>query len=332
MPKISVVMPAYNAEKYIGEAIDSILNQTFTDFEFIIINDGSTDRTKEIILEYDDSRIVLLENEKNSGIVVTLNKGLDAAKGEYIARMDADDIAVPERLKIQVEYMDKHLEVGVLGAGIRIFGDDIEPYDRVFTTNPEQLKSELIFNSCVAHPTVMIRKAVLDSEHFRYDKNYAGAEDYVLWWGLSQKAKIATVPDILHHYRIHRNQITQDKSEKYQKMMYELMKCRLHDMQVEVSEDEKQALFMYCIGKFQEYSVRSIRNFLDVLSKILLVNKQMHMFQKKPLQLVLGRAVISALSKSHLSKKERKIEYKMAIKKGLITPMMRVKVAYHRFF
>lgn len=332
MPKVSVVMPAYNAGKYIREAIESVLDQTFTDFEFIIINDGSTDCTKDIIMEYDDPRIVILENEKNSGVVVTLNKGLDAAKGEYIARMDADDIAVPKRLTIQTEYMDKHPEIGVLGTGIRVFGVDIEPYDRVFTTNPNQLKSELIFSSCVAHPTVMIRKAVLDSEHFRYDKNYAGAEDYVLWWGISQKAKIATVPNILHYYRIHRNQITQDKSEKYEKMMYELMECRLHDMQVAVSENEKQALFTYCMGKFQEYNVRSFQVFLNALSQILLANKQTHMFQNKSMHHVFELSVIFALNNSDLSKEERKKEYKKAVSMGIFTPLMRLKVAYHRIF
>ena len=105
MPKISVVMPAYNAEKYIGEAIESILNQTFKDFEFIIINDGSVDHTKEIIREYNDPRIVLLENDKNRGIVLSLNKGLDAATGKYIARMDADDIATKDRLEKQLEFL-----------------------------------------------------------------------------------------------------------------------------------------------------------------------------------------------------------------------------------
>lgn len=115
MPKISVVMPAYNAEKYIGEAIESILNQTFKDFEFIIINDGSVDHTKEIIREYNDPRIVLLENDKNRGIVLSLNKGLDAATGKYIARMDADDIALKNRFERQVEYLDEHKDIGVLG-------------------------------------------------------------------------------------------------------------------------------------------------------------------------------------------------------------------------
>lgn len=116
MPKVSVVMPAFNAEKYIREAVDSILNQTFTDFEFIIINDGSTDHTKEIILEYDDPRIVLLENEKNSGIVVTLNKGIQFARGEYIARMDSDDISLCNRIERQVLFLDSHAHIGLIGS------------------------------------------------------------------------------------------------------------------------------------------------------------------------------------------------------------------------
>ena len=113
VPGVSVVMPAYNAAKYIKEAIDSILAQTYRDFEFIIVNDGSTDNTKEIILSYSDPRIVYIENEQNSGICVTLNKGLDAAKGRYIVRMDSDDIALPQRLEVQVRYMDANPVVGV---------------------------------------------------------------------------------------------------------------------------------------------------------------------------------------------------------------------------
>ena len=133
MPKVSVVMPAYNAEKYIGEAIESILNQTFRNFEFIIINDGSVDRTKEIIQEYDDPRIVLLENDKNSGIVVTLNKGVDAATGEYIARMDADDIALSNRIEQQVMFLNTHRNIGVVGSALQIFGEEIDTQNRFFS-------------------------------------------------------------------------------------------------------------------------------------------------------------------------------------------------------
>ena len=150
-------MPAYNAEQYICEAIESILNQTYKDFEFIIINDGSTDRTKEIIKSYNDPRIVYLENEKNSGIVVTLNKGLDFATGEYIARMDADDVASPKRFEKQVAYMGKNKGIGVLGTGIIIFGEGMAEKSYSFSSNARQAKADLFFNSSLAHPTVMIR-------------------------------------------------------------------------------------------------------------------------------------------------------------------------------
>ena len=124
MKKISVLMPAYNAEKYIGEAIESILNQTYKDFEFIIINDGSIDRTEDIILSYDDPRIIYLKNKENSGIVASLNNGLKQAKGQYVARMDADDISLPTRFEKQLQYMESNQHIFVLGTSLILFGEN----------------------------------------------------------------------------------------------------------------------------------------------------------------------------------------------------------------
>ena len=115
---VSVIMPVYNGALYLREAIDSILSQTHTNLELIIINDGSNDNSEEIILSYEDNRIRYIINEKNSGICVTLNKGLDIAKGKYIARMDCDDISCPERLQMQIEYMEQNPSIGVLGSDI----------------------------------------------------------------------------------------------------------------------------------------------------------------------------------------------------------------------
>lgn len=123
-------MPVYNAQEYIREAIDSILNQTFSDFEFIIINDGSTDNSVEIIKNYNDPRIVLVDNTENKGLVSVLNQGLQLAQGEYIARMDADDISLPNRFMEQVNYLDKHPQVGILGAWFHIFGDKINRIEK----------------------------------------------------------------------------------------------------------------------------------------------------------------------------------------------------------
>ncbi len=122
-PKVTVLMPVYNAEKYLKTAIESILKQTFSDFELLIINDGSTDGSEEIIRSFNDKRIRLFNNEQNLGIIKTLNKGLNLAKGEYIIRMDADDISLPDRLELQVKYMEENPGIGISGTQARIFGD-----------------------------------------------------------------------------------------------------------------------------------------------------------------------------------------------------------------
>ena len=332
MPKISVVMPAYNAEKYIGEAIESILNQTFKDFEFIIINDGSVDHTKEIIQKYNDSRIVLLENDKNRGIVLSLNKGLDAATGEYIARMDADDIALMNRLERQAEYLDEHKDIGVLGTGICIFGEKIKEQKRVFTTNSEQLKAELIFNPCIAHPTVMIRKSVLQKYNFKYNTEFAGAEDYYLWWNIAKVSKIATLPDILLDYRIHESQITKKKDIQYYNMMDNLMEIRFKDIGYIGTKEEKEMFMKYCLGEYQSYSEDGLKIFVDCLDHIRKFNEKNTYFNQKKLVKIFELAIIYALNNSVLKKDARKSIYQYAVKAGMFTWCTRIKVKYHRLY
>ena len=319
MPKISVVMPAYNAEKYIGEAIESILNQTFKDFEFIIINDGSVDHTKEIIREYNDPRIVLLENDKNRGIVLSLNKGLDAATGKYIARMDADDIALKNRFERQVEYLDEHKDIGVLGTGI-------------FTTNAEQLKAELLFNSCIAHPTVMIRKSVLQKYNLKYNTEFAGAEDYCLWWNIAKVSKIATLPDILLDYRIHESQITKKKDVQYYNMMDSLMEIRFKDIGYIGTKEEKEMFMKYCLGEYESYSEDGLKTFVDCLDHIRKFNEKNTYFNQKKLVKIFELAIIYALNNSVLKKDARKSIYQYAVKAGMFTWCTRIKVKYHRMY
>jgi glycosyltransferase involved in cell wall biosynthesis len=213
MPKVSVVMPVYNTEKYIQEAIESILNQTYTDFEFIIINDGSTDRTKEIIQSYKDSRIRYLENVHNSDIVTTLNKGLDYATGEYIARMDADDIAMKDRLKEQNRFLDRHDEIGVVGSAMIVFNEKGEENLFPYSTTPGMAKAELMFNSSLGHPTVMIRKRCL--ENIRHEAEYQGLEDFVMWWRIAQRYPIVSLKKPLLKYRKHTDQVTKNRSKEF---------------------------------------------------------------------------------------------------------------------
>lgn len=202
MPKVSVLMPAYNAEKYIVEAIESILSQTFQDFEFIIINDGSTDNTVKIIQEYAkrDKRIRFINNSRNQGLIAVLNQGLDLCRGEYIARMDCDDISLPERFAKQVKYLDEHPNVVVVGTWMQIFGKN----NSVCECVPNVTTIDLIIKgNLVAHSVAMLRKSVLRDNNIYYNPKYIYIEDYALWFQLLNYGEIHNIQETLLKYRIH---------------------------------------------------------------------------------------------------------------------------------
>ncbi|GHT52306.1 hypothetical protein AGMMS49982_12160 [Bacteroidia bacterium] len=206
IPRISVLMPAYNAETYIAEAIESILQQTYSDFEFIIINDGSTDKTAEIIRGYDDSRIQFIDNTKNQGLIAILNQGLDLAQGEYIARMDTDDISLPTRFEKQIAFMDAHPDVGILGTWVLKFGDC---ENHIRKRKAKLGIWQLVTSAIVSHPTVMLRKSLLDKYSLRYDSEYVACEDYALWAQASGYTTIACLQEVLLHYRWHHANVSQ---------------------------------------------------------------------------------------------------------------------------
>lgn len=199
-PKITVLMPVYNGEKYLKEAIDSILNQTFTDFEFLIINDGSTDNSEEIIKSYKDPRIKLIKNEENLGIIKTLNKGLDLAKGKYIIRMDADDISLSKRLSTQMRFMDKHPEIGISGTWAKILGG--KNILKRFS-DPEKIKTNLLFGTSMIHPSVIMNREKINQYKLRYNENYKHSEDYELWTRATKYFPIININKVLLLYRVH---------------------------------------------------------------------------------------------------------------------------------
>ena len=179
-PKVTVLMPVYNGEQYLREAIDSILSQTFADFDFLIIDDGSTDLSEEIIKTYRDSRIGLVHNGKNRGLINTLNKGLDLSQGEFIARMDCDDISLPTRLQKQLLFMESNSHIGVCGTWVETIGDD-PGHIFQYPTDPQKIQSQLLFDSPLAHPSVIMRRSLLDKFHLRYNPQYLHAEDWFFW-------------------------------------------------------------------------------------------------------------------------------------------------------
>ena len=201
MPRVSVLTPLYNTNPvHLREMIESILNQTFTDFEFLILNDSPNNtEIEEIVKSYQDKRIKYSKNEQNMGITPSRNKLLKMARGEYVAIFDHDDISVPERLALCVEYLDKNPHVGVVSGWLQFFGNS----DSILK-NPEhdtEIKIKLTENCYVAHTAAMIRKSVLADNNIEYEEYYTPAEDYRLWARLMDVTHFYNIQDVLVKYR-----------------------------------------------------------------------------------------------------------------------------------
>lgn len=218
MPKISVVMPVYNTEeKFLREAMESILNQTFTDFELIMINDCSTTNVEEIILSYKDARIIYLKNEQNMGVAATLNVGLKNATGKYIARMDADDVSFENRFEIQYNFLEATPQYQLCSS--RISTSKGKPSPR--NINFEYQKAKLILRgNPIIHPTVMFNREFFANNSLYYRDGLPFIEDWDLWFRLSLVGKFAILPEKLVYYRQHPNQ----ENKIYENRYYELGK------------------------------------------------------------------------------------------------------------
>ncbi len=262
-PTVSVVMPAYNAAEHISESIQSILDQTLNNFELIIVDDSSTDSTAQIIEKFVDNRIRLIRNDRNEGVASSLNKGIAAAKGEFIARMDADDISVAHRLKLQVEFLRQHPSIALCGGSLKTFGAKEELWE--CPTDPDRLACRMLFKCEVAHPTVIMRKNVLDKYGFRYSSEMDFAEDYDLWIRILAVAQIANLPETLLLYRVHPKSISQNRRQEQRLKEGIIQKSLLNKMGLTPS-----ALDMDTHSKIARSAFYSDTDFLDQAEKWLL--------------------------------------------------------------
>jgi glycosyltransferase involved in cell wall biosynthesis len=207
MPEVSVLMCVYNDAPYLRESIDSVLSQDFSDFEFIIVDDGSTDETPAILDSYTDARIVRLLNPENRGLTISLKRGMERASGRYVARIDANDIAAPGRLTRQVEFLEAHPEVGVLSGdmlSMDVDGVFREEAPSMYSTGAshEYLCWLLLWTNPIAHITVMMRKSVFDEHHINYVPEFNRAEDYELWATLAQHTQLLRLSEVYAYRRV----------------------------------------------------------------------------------------------------------------------------------
>lgn len=215
-PLVSILMPVYNTAPYLREAMDSMLSQTFSDFELIVLDDCSPDNAEEILDTYDDSRIIRYKGEKNVGLSNVLNVGLDMARGKYIARMDSDDISLPDRLQIQVDYLETHPEIDLVSVGMQLFGAKEEVWIR--EQNPEKVKINAMFHSPVLHASCVWRKDSFERHNLRFIQDMVPAEDYDFWTrALLKGLKLVNLPDVLYKYRIHDTQATLQAEKSVEK-------------------------------------------------------------------------------------------------------------------
>ncbi|MDN3688856.1 glycosyltransferase family 2 protein [Cyclobacterium jeungdonense] len=268
-PFVSFLMPVFNGEKFLEEAIESVLAQTYKDFEFIIIDDGSTDRSVEIIRSFFDSRIKFYQNSSNLGISKTLNRGIDLAEGDWIARMDADDISLPHRLEKQIDFIEKNPDGALYSCWVQkidMNGEKLENH----RLNPEYYYYNLNFSCWIFHPTMIFNKEIVKSIG-KYTVDFS--EDFELIWNLSRVYKFYIIPQILVKYRVNENSLWQViKKSEYRDMAIKQVKRNmlfyLDSHLVDVEKYHAEILSYYFTPKkFNNKEINQICSSLALLEK-----------------------------------------------------------------
>ncbi|MDP2365901.1 MAG: glycosyltransferase [Ignavibacteria bacterium] len=250
-PKVSVLMPVFNGEKYLKKAIESVLCQTYTDFEFIIIDDGSTDNSLGIIQLFNDTRIKTFKNQSNCGIIDTLNFGLELIRGKYIARMDCDDISLPDRLQRQITYLEEHPDVGVVGCHVEIVDSQLKPI-----ANPPRpiynnhLKWRLIYDCPLMHPSVVFRKELI-TKYGGYSKQFIHAEDFELWARLVDKTNFYQLNATLLLLRKHEENIGTVHYELQKRTHLEIVESNIESLLCGYGKINVEAISKAMIGKYE---------------------------------------------------------------------------------
>jgi cellulose synthase/poly-beta-1,6-N-acetylglucosamine synthase-like glycosyltransferase len=212
-PRVTVLMPVYNEQRHVLAAVQSVLSQTFTDLELVVVDDGSVDATPAVLATLSDPRLVVLRQE-NKGMAAALNAGASRARGEYVARMDADDISLPHRIARQVEWLDAHPEIALLGTAFRrIDGDGNGVGVTRMLTSHDELRRDLFTCSPFGHGTIMIRTAVLAASG-GYDGSFWPAEDYDLWRRVMAGSRAANLPEVLYEYRVHEGNSSTEEQQQ----------------------------------------------------------------------------------------------------------------------
>jgi glycosyltransferase involved in cell wall biosynthesis len=284
--ELSVLMPNYNNGPYLKESMESLLDQTFADFQIVFVDDGSTDNSLEIMSSYDDPRLKIIKKEQNSGIVDTMNKALEVIDTRYFIRMDGDDKCAPERFEKMVQFMNEHPEIGVCSSDMKMFGleDEVIHFER----DPMMNKAELIFCQRIGHPTSIFRTKILKDNNLIYLDRFWRMEDYDLFYRLKDFTLLCSIPG---EYYLYRRQELNTDPRMYERKKGEFLKFYamiMNDLGLQVS-DEDLRVHLQLAGR--DDPTFGFEQYTDHTELLLKTNAQTGLFPQKELEIVLNKAL-----------------------------------------
>ncbi|MCZ4221807.1 glycosyltransferase [Pedobacter sp. SJ11] len=308
---MTVLLPVYNGEPYLKVAIESILVQTFKNFELLIVNDGSTDQTEKIVKSFNDNRIVYIKKDTNQGIVASLNEGFKLAKGEFIARMDADDISLPTRLQQQYDFLKQNPEIAILGSHFQIvnaagYGTDCY----LMPLKHEALKVMLFFGSPFAHPTVMMRKDEFVKHNLWYREEFKHVEDYDLWSRALLILKGANYDEVLLNYRISNQQIA-SRFSKIQQQTDEKIKKRLLGM-FPLTSAQIDLLYIFFQNGVSLNQVNHFEEICSMLQKLSIINNEIKILNSEVFEQEIAKKTDIILNVYANAKNKLYLKYKQS--------------------
>lgn len=287
MPKaeLSIIMPLYNTDQYVGEAVESLLSQSYGDFELIIVDDCSTDGSMDVLKQFNDSRISILHNETNQGIVFSRNKGLEAATGAFIAPFDSDDVAMPDKFKLQIDFLKKHTGYGMVGSWVRMIDEQGNLLKKCWKlkAKPERIPAILFFRNYFVQSAVVMRREAIPKHGYRI--GYDLVEDWMMWCEIAASYPVWNFPEYLVKYRVHlkgSSQAAPELTSRIDRMMFEFLILNLglqptdHDFE------------LYCLIKNQQpVNHRQLKEIGAMLFKIAEGNLNSGIYDHKHLMKVL---------------------------------------------
>lgn len=322
-PLVSVIMPVYNSSKYLKEAIDSILDQTYKNFELIIIDDGSSDNSVEIIKNYNSAKIIFLQNDKNIGVSATRNKALDLVQGKYIALMDSDDISPLYRLEKQVDFLEKNTDYGLIGGHYESF--TVYPFYtkrkfRKHCLNQEENQVNLNFVGAIAAPTAMFRSKIIKDNNISFDTDLKVGEDFDFWRRIGKHSKVTNIDCFLIRYRKHISNTTKNKdlvnshmSKSILKSMQELnIKIDYHfDKNLKIKDFDSFCKIVEILKDFQQKDNCFNKKYLEIS-----INKLIFWFYKRHINIFGKKLYEYLLENEILQKKDLRFRDKIEVYKS----------------